>query len=164
MAYFESLDVGINVALDEIFNNQNLCKYLYYNEKDPSSQPTITNTTSLLLLNVFPLPKDPDAKESKKSYLNIYFMSAQPYQKNSGFKKTFLCFDIICHLDIWLINEGIRPLKISAEIDRMFNNQYYKDLSTNNMFFVDWSCNKYSDYFYGYHLTYALGQDSNTRC
>jgi len=164
MAYFELLDVGINVVLDEIFNDQDLCKFLYYNQPNPLDQNTITDTTSLLLQNIFPMPKDPDAKEEKKSYLNIYFYNAKPFENNSGFKKTYLCFDIICHLDIWMINDGLRPIKICSKIDRIFNNKYFKDLSLSKIFFADWRCNKYSDYFYGYNLVYSLGQDSNTGC
>jgi len=164
MAYFQELNTATNVILDRIFSSQDLCKLLYYNSPNPLSQANISDTSSLLMNNVYPLPKMPDAEKDKKGILNMYFYSAKPFSRNSGFKHTYLCFDIMCHLDIWMINTGVRPYSISNEIDVLFNDQYIKDLSLRNVYWNEWSVKNYSDYYSGYHLVYALSQDNNLGC
>jgi hypothetical protein len=40
-----SIDKYLNDILAKIYLNQNLCKYLYYDVKNPLAEPEITDTT-----------------------------------------------------------------------------------------------------------------------
>ena len=161
MAYFSELNISINEIISRVLNNQDLCKYLYYNEPDPLSKTDISDTSTLLLNNIFPLPKEPDAETDKISLLNVYFYSGKIGDLNKGFKCEYLVFDIICHLDIWMVKNGIRPYYISNKIDEIFNNKHIPLLGINKPIFDYWICKKYSNYFYGFNLMYKLYNNSN---
>jgi len=163
MAFFDELNTNINIILENIFDDQDLCKLIYYNEPNPLSQPNISDTTTLLFDRVFPYPKKPRSESYKGTDLNIYFSSSKP-QGNSAFRNTILCFDIMCHIDVWSIASALRPYSISSKIDTIFNRLYNTDLSINYIFFQSWIPVQYSDYYYGYHLKYLLSDNSNLGC
>ena len=160
MSFFQELNSNVLVIEKLLLADQDLCKYLYYNADDPLSEATIADTTILIMKNIFPLPKMPDAQEEKKAFLNYYVYNAEPWP-NSGFRKLFLSFDVICHLDLWLIKDGIRPYSILNRIDNMFNNKHIAELSSKNVFWDGLQVTKYSDKFYGYHILYDLTHNSN---
>lgn len=165
MAYFSDLNDNLNFVVSKVLENQDLCKYLYYNVADPLLQPDIPDTRSTLLMdNIFPLPKDPGLIEDQMSILNIYFPFVKPYTPNSGFRKIELCFDIMCHLDLWNIDDGIRVYCIANQIDSMFNNKFYGELSFNANFFDRAAIRKFSDRFYGWQVIYQISNDSNVGC
>jgi len=164
MAYFNELNTNINIVLEYILGDQDLCKLIYYNEPNPLSQPTISDTSILLFDKIYPLPKKVLAEEEKATILNTYFYSSKPYSNNSGFRPVVLCFDIMCHLDVWKIESALRPYSISNKIDTLFNNEYNSDLSMNYIYFMSWSPMQYSDYYYGYNLKYSLSNSSNIGC
>ena len=164
MAYFDKLNNSIMIAIELLLSDQDLCKLLYYSEANPLSQPTIPDTNILLMKNIFPLPKSPNSEKDQKAIVNVYFYESEPYQKNSGFRKVYLVLDVMCHLDVWMIDNGLRPYSISSKIDALFNNKLVPELSINSMYFEHWGQKRYSDYFYGYHLTYRLSNDSNVGC
>jgi hypothetical protein len=164
MSYFKELNAGINKIIEIILNNQDICKLLFYDEYNPLSLPNISNTRSLLMDRVFPLMKNPDSETEQKTILDIYYYSSEPWDKNSGFRQTYICFDIICHLDLWMIESGIRPYSILNEIDMMFNNKKIPILSHNNIWFESCKASRYSDYFYGFHIIYKLTNNSNVGC
>lgn len=161
MAYFSELNVCINEIMSRVLENQDLCKYLYYNDPDPLSNPDISDTKILISNNIFPLPKDPDSITDEISLLNIYFYSGKHGDINKGFKCEYLVFDIICHLDIWMIKNGIRPYYISNKIDEIFNDKRIPILGFSKPIFDFWVQKKYSNYFYGFNLMYRLYNNSN---
>lgn len=163
MAHFDNLNSSIMTAIQLLLSDQTLCKLLYYAEPNPLSQPDIPDTNILLMRNIFPLPKEPDSDKDQNSILCVYFYESQPYN-NSGFRKVWICFDIICHLNVWMIDDAIRTYSISNRIDALFNNRIVPELSINAIYFESWVNRKYSHYFYGYHLAYRLSNDSNVGC
>jgi hypothetical protein len=164
MANFEELNTNILLSIQMILANQNLCKYLYYADSNPISQTTISDTSILLMNNLYPLPKIPNAETGKISIVNVYFPSLKTGKKNPGFRKDVLCFDVMCHLDTWMIDEGIRPYSICREIDKMFNDKQISALSINRVYFDSANIRQYSDYFYGYYMVYELTNPSNVGC
>lgn len=57
-------------------------------------------------------------------YINILFNNFQPNATNPQFRDNIIQFDIICHFDQWNMGDfQLRPYKIAAEIDSMFNNK-----------------------------------------
>jgi hypothetical protein len=164
MANYKNYNENIMKIIGMVLDNQVLCKYLYVDTESPQSSTPITNTSELIMKRIFPLPKTVEAITDKMSILNIYFPTSEKYKVNSGFKEVILYFDIMSHLDIWMIDEGIRVYSIMNEIDKMFNNIYISKLSMNRILFEKDSIMKFSDYFYGYRLCYRLSQSSNVGC
>jgi len=54
-----------------LLGNQNICKLLYYTSKTPLSEPTITDTDFLMNKNIRLVPKVPDEKTEKGSFIII---------------------------------------------------------------------------------------------
>lgn len=158
MAYFEKLNEGILVIMDMLTDNQNLCKLLAYNDDSPlsPSKPNIENTGSLIMKNIFPLPKPPFAKEDRVSYLTVILSDAKLHNNRQGFKEYKIMINIVCHIDQWKIVEGIRPLLISNELDKIFNKTRNAELTVGESLFNDWIYRQYSDYFCGYYQSYIL--------
>jgi len=161
LSFFKDLNSKIIKIIEILESNQDLCKYLYYPNNDPLSEPNIDDTSILTMKNIFPLPKDTNAITDKISLINVYFQSSKPYRNNSGFREIYLCIDVMCHLDLWLIDEGIRAYCICNKIDEIFNNQHISDLSINNIYFENSQVSYYSDYYYGYKMVYKLSSESN---
>jgi hypothetical protein len=58
------------------------------------------------------------------SYIIINFKNFTP-SENPEFRDNIIEFDIICHFDQWQLEDfALRPYKIAAEIDSMFNNTH----------------------------------------
>jgi len=164
LAYFSDLNSNIKEIQTLLLSDQTLCKLLYYGEPDWASKADISATPTLKFTHLFPLPKIPTSENEKKSMLNFYFIDSKPQSRNPGFRNVVLCFDVICHIDIWQINEGIRPYAISNRIDRMFNGQFYENLGIGDVSFDSWVNMRYGDYYYGYRLLYKVGKDSHVGC
>ena len=170
MAFFNELDEILNMAVSMLLQNDNICKLLYYypSSKDlkfnPIAQPKIENTSSLLLDKIYPMPKMPDAETGQICFVDVNLAGGEPMRTNTGFRRIELVFDIVCHLDSWVIKGGYRPLKIMSEIDALFNNQS-SDLPIENkpqpLPFIP---KNYANKFYGYQLRYELQVNSNIGC
>lgn len=158
MAYFDELNTVVATALDLIYNDTELIKLLDYPEK-------ITSPDNLLMKNIFPIPRDPNAISNVKNAINVYVEEAYPYDKNSGFRQACLNFDIMCHLDAWNMGGGkLRPYLISERIDTLFNNNFspkVRLMSGNAPYFYYWKIYKFSEFFYGYRLRYYISLESN---
>lgn len=162
MAYFDDLNEDIMTIIDILLGNQNLCKYLYYpKESLPLSQPDITDTSVLLMQNIYPLPKNPNVIKDEMSLVNVYFSNSVPHTQGSIMKKSDLVFDVMCHLNIWMCGGGLRPYYMCSEIDKLFNNKYISSVSANKIYFNKLSIYQYSDLFYGYRLVYHISDNSN---
>lgn len=69
--------------------------------------------------------------EEVRQYVVISFDNFTPNATNPEFRDNIISFDIICHFDNWnLGNMMLRPYKIAAEIDSMFNGQYLTGIGT----------------------------------
>lgn len=161
MAYYEKYNENIMKILTMILENQNLCKYILVDNFSPLSSTPIQDTNVLLMNRIYPLPKIPESQTLEKTIVNVYFPTSEPYKLNSGFKEVRLYFDIMSHLNIWMIDEGIRCYSIMNEIDKMLNDKYIKGLSSKRIYFEKDSIIKFSDYFYGYRICYILSHSSN---
>lgn len=170
MAFLTELDNIVNIATSMLLQNQNICKLIsYYPDKinfkfNPLSQPKIQNPSELLLEKIFPMPKTPDAETEQICFIDINVAGGDPMRHNNGFRRVELIFDVICHLDSWIIKGGFRPLKILGEIDGMFNNQKTNLPIENKPQPLPFLPKNYSNKFYGYQIRYELQINSNIEC
>ena len=164
MAFFQDLGAKKNKIIQLLLASQNLCKLLYYNTTNPLNESTISDTSVLLFDKLFPMMKYPDAETEKSSRLCVYFRDIIPFKTNEGFREPKLCFDIICHQNVWLVNSNERPFLIMEEIDKIFNDQYIPEISTREVGYSFADIRNYADYFDGYYLMYNLTESSYLGC
>ena len=59
------------------------------------------------------------------NYIIISFDNFTPNATNPEFRDNIISFDVICHFDQWhLKGFQLRPYKIAAELDSMFNGKH----------------------------------------
>ena len=104
---------------------ERLKRLLYYNSRDALRRPNITEDQALELIqnNIKIVPKM-YVDGSVLSYIIINFDKFIP-SGNPEFRDNIVEFDIICHFDQWQLQDfALRPYKIAAEIDSMFNDKH----------------------------------------
>jgi hypothetical protein len=119
----ELLSPNLVLLIDEILDNQNICKYLYYDDKNPLGQSTIADTSGLLLTKIFPYPFSSVITE-ECTQLRLYYPDGE-FDSIGKIEQSLVLFDIICHKNLWLINDGtnslIRPYEIMKELINLFD-------------------------------------------
>ena len=121
---FLSIEKDMNIIINKMFENDRLKKLLYYNTKDCLNKPKLTEEQTLSLINkqIKMVPK----LYVDKSVLNYIIISFDNFTQsaNPEFRDNIVEFDIMCHFDQWQMNDfKLRPYRIAAEIDMLFNNQ-----------------------------------------
>lgn len=120
---FLSMEKDLNQITGSILRNKNLKKLLYYATEDALSKPDLTDEQSVGLFgkNIRITPKL-YIDEDVVTYIIISFDDFSPNAKNPEFRDCTICFDIICHFDQWKLTDfKLRPYRIAAELDSMFN-------------------------------------------
>ena len=123
---FLSMEKDLEIISNSFLKNSRLKKLLYYTTKNALDQPELTEDQSLELFqkNIKIVPKL-YIDGSVLSYVIISFDNFTPNAENPEFRDNIISFDIICHFDQWQLKDfQLRPYKIAAEIDTMFNGQH----------------------------------------
>lgn len=149
---FLSVEKDLEVICDKIVNNKRLQKLLCNQEKNcisPGVPSPFDDGTIDLEAEGYP-SKDNGGitpymvdngylkivpklyvDEKAKSYIVISFDNFVPNATNPAFRDNVIEFDIICHFANWQLDGfDLRPFKIAAEIDSMFNNTHLSGIGT----------------------------------
>ena len=126
---FLSVEKDAALIMDRIFENKALQKLLYYNTPDALSRHELNEEQmqSLIVNNIKFVPK---IKVDKlvENYLLINFDSFQETY-NPEFRDNVIEFDIICHIDQWMLKDfKLRPFRIAAEIDSMLDKKHLTNM------------------------------------
>lgn len=151
---FLSVDKDMEIITNKILKNERLKRLLYYTTKDALDKPNITEDASLELFgkNIKNVPKLQFNKEVL-NYINIHFDGFVPNDTNPAFRDNIIIFNIVCHYDQWnLKGFSLRPYKIAAEIDSMFNNQRLTGIGT--LEFLGMNQKVYNDEFAGLNMIF----------
>lgn len=128
MVKLELLSKNLVLVMKKIFENDNLCKYIYYDTADPLSEPPIPNGNQYGLTfgdeaRVKPYRFDPQATTRGNTNLRIWYPEGQV--NKTAVEKVDLFFDIVVAKGLWLIStvdeSQIRPFMIAQEIVNTFN-------------------------------------------
>lgn len=122
---FMSVDKDLSLITEWMMKNKNLCKILYYTDRDALDRPALTEEQRLGLFgkNIKIVPKL-YIDGSVLAYVVISMDNFTP-SANPQFRDNIVSFDIICHFDQWQLQDfQLRPYRIAAEIDSMFDNQH----------------------------------------
>lgn len=122
---FMAVEKDLDIITTWMMKNKNLCKMLYYTDRDALDRPNLTEEQRLGMFGkqIKIVPKI-YVDGSVLAYVIITFDNFTPSQ-NAQFRDNIITFDIICHFDQWHLKDfQLRPYRIAAEIDSMFDNQH----------------------------------------
>ena len=129
---FLSTEKDMGLIVDMILKNENLKKMLYYTSKDCLDRSPLTEDQSLELFgkNIKLVPKL-YVDGSVLNYVIVSFDNFTLNATNPEFRDNIIEFDIICHFDQWNLKDfQLRPYRIAAELDSMFNNKHLTGIGT----------------------------------
>ena len=124
-ASFLSAEKDMNIIVDRMLKNDRLKKMLYYTTRDCLDRPRVTDDQALEMFgkNIKIVPKL-YVDGSVLNYIIISFDNFMRNATNPEFRDNIIEFDIICHFDQWHMKDfALRPYKIAAELDTMFDEQ-----------------------------------------
>ena len=123
---FLSMEKDMRIIVDTIMKNNRLKKLLFYTTKDCLNKPNLTEDETLELFgkNIKIVPKL-TVDGSVLNYIIVSFDNFTGNATNPEFRDNIIEFDIICHFDQWHMKDfELRPYKIAAELDTMFNDKH----------------------------------------
>ena len=129
---FLSIEKDLGLIVDMILKNRRLKKMLYHTTRNCLEQPELSDEQSLELFekNIKIVPRF-KVDDTVLNYLVISFDQFTPNVNNPEFRDNVIEFDIICHYDQWNMKDfELRPYKIAAEIDSMFNDKHLTGIGT----------------------------------
>jgi hypothetical protein len=129
---FLSAEKDMNLIVAMIMKNERLKKMLHYTTKDCLSKPNLTEdeTIDLFGKNIKTVPKL-TVDGSALNYMIVSFDNFTPNPTNPEFRDNIIEFDVICHFDQWQMKDfELRPYKIAAELDTMFDNKHLTGIGT----------------------------------
>ena len=115
-----------------LLRNPRLKKMLYYTTPDCLNKPAVSEDQTIELFgkNIKMVPKL-YVDNSVLNYIIISFDNFTPNATNPEFRDNIIEFDIICHFDQWTMKDfQLRPYRIAAEIDSMFNEKHLTGIGT----------------------------------
>lgn len=158
---FLSINKDLDIITNRMLKNSRLQKLLYYTVENPLAQPGLTEDQQLEVLrkNIKIVPKL-YIDNSVLNYIIIGFDNFIENASNPEFRDNIISFDIICHYDQWQMADfDLRPYRIAAELDTLFNNTHLTGIGTLQFL----SCNQMllNDELGGLSLMYAAvhGED-----
>lgn len=150
---FLSTEKDTALIVDKIMRNERIKRLLYYTSEDALDKPNITEDQAIELIgNSIKIVPKLYVDGKVLNYLFITFDSFSP-TSNPEFKDNVLMFDVVCHYTQWQLKDfALRPFKIGAEIDAMFNGQKLTGIGELN--FLGATQVNYNDEFAGLCLMY----------
>ena len=162
---FLAIDKDMELLVNHFLKNDRLLKLLYYDTPNALQQPQVPQDKALAMfgkqIKIVPKLK---VDQPEFCYIIISFDNFTPNMTNPEFRDNIISFDIVCHFDQWNLGDfALRPYKIAAEIDSMFNKKRLTGIGTVD--FIGANQIVLSDEFAGLTLMYQTihgyrGEDS----
>lgn len=125
---FMSVEKDTVHIINMMLKNDRLKKLIYYTTPDCMKKPDLTEEQSIALIGpkkqIRSIPKV-TVNSDVLNYVIVNFDNFMSNGTNPEFRDNKIIFTIICHFDQWNLDEmQLRPYRIAAEIDTMFNNTH----------------------------------------
>ena len=127
---FLSVEKDMDIIIDAMLKDERLKRLLFYNTSDALDKPNLTEeeTIGLIGKQIKNIPKV-QVDNELLTYIIISFDNFTNNMKNPEFRDNIISFDVICHFNQWQLKDfKLRPYKIAAEIDTLFNNKHLTGL------------------------------------
>ena len=162
---FLAVEKDMGLLVNKFLKNDRLKKLLYYDVPNALEQPNVPQDKTFEMfgkqIKIVPKLK---VDKPEVCYVIISFDNFTPNMTNPEFRDNIISFDIVCHFDQWNLKDmQLRPYKIAAEIDSMFNRK--KLTGIGEILFLGANQIVLSDEFAGLTLMYQTihgyeGEDS----
>lgn len=125
------LGPNLQKIINRLQSNQKLLKLLYYNDKDPLSQPDLTptqiqNEVFDKLIKIVPRI---GPKETANSLISLRVVNGMTNRSNTEFRDISLCIEVFVPLTQWAIKDtNLRPFSIMGEIQESLNGKVVNGL------------------------------------
>lgn len=122
---FLSIEKDMKLIANMLIKNKRLRKLLKNTTRNALDGPNISDKEAVEMFgkeikNVPKLIID----KSLKNYIIINFDNFVTNETNPEFRDNIIEFDIVCHFDQWQLEDfALRPYRIAAELDTMFNDK-----------------------------------------
>lgn len=129
---FLSMNKDLGIIIDAFLKNKNLKKLLHYTIPGALNMSALSEEDSVKLIgkNIKIVPKL-YIDGSVLNYVIIGFDNFTTNATNPEFRDNIVSFDIVCHFDQWQLEDmQLRPYRIAAEIDTMFNDKHLSGIGT----------------------------------
>lgn len=129
---FLSMEKDMRLVSNCVLSNPRVKKMLYYTSADCLTRPELTAEQSYELFgkNIKLVPKL-TVDKSVLNYIIVSFDNFTPNATNPEFRDNIIEFDIICHFDQWTLKDfQLRPYRIAAELDSMFDKKHLTGIGT----------------------------------
>jgi hypothetical protein len=155
------IDKYLNDILAKIYDDQEICKLLLYDDVNPLSHADISDTTVLRTnknnQRIFVTPFIIETADKVKTTLHIMLNDFGIDEKNMFYEDMTIDFIISCNVRIWELNDGSGDVKLRVNgiwdrLSHLFKRQNTVGVGKNH--FMYGKVSKFSDYFWGY--TYCL--------
>lgn len=129
---FLSVEKDAAIIVEWLMKNKRLQKMLWYQSEDCLEQDPLTpEQVGQLFGDYIRIVPKIQIDSEVKTYIVIVFDNFVPNDINPQFRDNTIRFDIVCHFDTWQLKDfELRPFKIAAEIDSMFNNKRLTGIGT----------------------------------
>ena len=127
----KELGPNLQKIINRLQANQDLLKLLYYNDKDPLSQPDLT--TKQIQEEVFnkliKIVPRVGPKETANSLISLRVVHGSTNRGNSEFADIVLAIEVFVPLTQWAIKDtNLRPFSIMGEIQESLNGKVVNGL------------------------------------
>ena len=151
---FLSAEKDMGIISVNLLKNERIKRLLYYSTPDALDRDCLTEEQSIGLFNknIKLVPKI-YVEDELRNYVLVRFRNFLPNQTNPEFRNNIIEFDILCPYEQWGLKDfQLRPYRIAAEIDSMFNNKHLTGIGTLEFNGADQMI--LNDHFAGICLTY----------
>ena len=149
---------AFNMA-NKLMQNQNLCRLLKYQVRDPFDEKKYPNVDGVELLNkqIMITPKIWDDSTEKTSYIVALFNNFHTNLMNPDYKIDNIGIEVACPYDEWVLNgSSLRPYLLMEEIDNMFNGAQMAGIGT--LQFVRADRTVFTPQIGGYTMQYTINE------
>ena len=151
---FLSAEKDMDIISVNLLKNERIKRLLYYSTPNALDRDCLTEEQSIGLFNknIKLVPKI-YVEDELRNYILVRFRNFLPNQTNPEFRNNIIEFDILCPYEQWGLKDfQLRPYRIAAEIDSMFNNKHLTGIGTLEFNGADQMI--LNDHFGGICLTY----------
>ena len=123
MAVRNCAEIGENLQkiVKRLMANDDLVNLLYYTDKDPLSQPHLTEEEKRekifeKLIKIVPVV---EAREDEKSVVAVRVIGGNKMSSNTEFRSVRISIEVFVPMTVWIFkNTNLRPFAILGEIEK----------------------------------------------
>jgi len=150
---FSDLEDQLQRVIVAILGDENICKLLYYDSPDALSQPPVPDPYALLRTRIYTQTFKPPT-DSQSTFITVFFDNFNAVSENPYLKHGRLFVNVMTHRSLWELDNGLRVIKIMAEIDKILNRNRVTNSITKD-FFKNANYYAVSDLYNSYNMTYT---------